>query len=144
MDELEEYLASLTLEDLEATVLANEEHCQSLVQWTLREYEELLYKEEEIKDLQSQIQLESDLDKRLILEQDKKDAEDGYQMLIETFSGSRRNPRWFWSELQRYKKALWLRRGVDWEEDLNRPLFDNPLLEDYCDRVFGKQSSSKI
>lgn len=138
MDKLEEKLANLTTEELESLIFNLENEFLKIVQFCLGNYEELLFTEQEIKELQNKIDLENEPDKLILLKQERSEEEEHYSMLTRIFAGSVKDPRQRLYYLNQCR-SIAQQQGINREKINCNLAFDNKAFEDYCNRVFGKK-----
>ena len=139
MDKLEEGLANLTTEELETLIFNLENEFLKIVKFNLEHYEELLFEEQIIKELQNKIDLENKPTKLMLLNQEISEEEEHYGMLTLVFAGSSRDPRERLYYLNQCRKIANQREGINREKTNCSLVFDNKAFEDYCNLVFGKR-----
>ena len=140
MNQLEERLANLTTEEMETLILDLDNELLKIVNFCLENYEELLFKEQIIKDLQNKIDLENEPNKLIFLKQEMSEVEELYSMLARTFAGSTTDPRKRLCYLDQCRSIANQREGIDREKINHSLAFDHKAFEDYCNLVFGEKN----
>lgn len=109
--EEESRLQSMSIEELEQTILNLQADFDKLVNYSSAQEDELAILEGEIADLQSQIDKANQFE-RIELESDKEFKEEEYKLLEESVSGGRRSMQERLSVLNQQKAILDRRRGI--------------------------------